>query len=96
MCFGAFRAQGQYGNPQRSGQGHKGQSEWRKRKKGDLGGSTYWKHGQPTASTTAFFWSWLSLAVLLKFHKYSNATFHKKIQFSANVKAHFHYVKLLS
>lgn len=41
-------------------------------KKGSLGGSTYWKHGQPTASTTAFFWSWLSFAVLLKFHKYSN------------------------
>lgn len=42
MCVSAFRAQGQYGNPQRSGQGHKGQSEWRKRKRG-LG-------GQPTGS----------------------------------------------
>lgn len=66
---GAFRARGQYWNPQRSGQGHKGQSEWRKRKRVWQWGSTYWKHGQPTASTTAFFWSWLSLAVLLKFHK---------------------------
>lgn len=54
-------------------------------KKKRVGGSTYWKHGQPTASTTAFFWSWLSLAVLLKFHKYINATFHKKIDFKANV-----------
>lgn len=58
-------------------------------KKGVGLGSTYWKHGQPTASTTAFFWSWLSFAVLLKFHKYSNATFHKKMYFSANFKAYF-------
>lgn len=50
-------------------------------KKGICWGLTYWKHGQPTASTTAFFWSWLSFAVLLKFHKYINATFHKKNQF---------------
>lgn len=94
LCVGAFRAQEQYGNPQRSGQGHKGQSEWRKRKKG-VWGSTYQKHGQPTASTTAFFWSWLSFAVLLKFHKYSNATFHKKINSSANFKAYFYSMKLL-
>lgn len=52
-------------------------------------GSTYWKHGQPTASTTAFFWSWLSFAVLLKFHKYSNATFHKKINSSAKLQGIF-------
>lgn len=34
-----------------------------------VGASTYWKHGQPTASTTAFFWSWLCFVALLKFHK---------------------------
>lgn len=54
----------------------RGQWEWRKRKT-RFWGSTYWKHGQPTASTTAFFWSWLSFAVLLKFHKYISATHHK-------------------
>lgn len=42
------------------------------RDKKRVGGSTYWKHGQPTASTTAFFWSWLWFVALLKFHKYSN------------------------
>lgn len=89
LYAGAFRAQWQYGNPQHSGQGHKGQSEWRKRKK-RVGGSTYWKHGQPTASTTAFFWSWLWFAVLLKFHKYISATFHMKISFSINLKAYFY------
>lgn len=55
------------------------------REKRGFGGSTYWKHGQPTASTTAFFWSWLSLAVLLKFHKYISATFNKKFS-SVNFK----------
>lgn len=45
------------------------------REKRGLGGSTYWKHGQPTASTTAFFWSWLSFAVLLKFHKHRQPIF---------------------
>lgn len=54
----------------------RGQWKWRKRKT-RFWGSTYWKHGQPTASTTAFFWSWLSLAVLLKFHKYISATHHE-------------------
>lgn len=49
------------------------------REKKGLWGLTYWKHDQPTASTTAFFWAWLSFAVLLKFHKYINATFQKKI-----------------
>lgn len=42
------------------------------RDKKRVGASTYWKHGQPTASTTAFFWSWLWFVALLKFHKYSN------------------------
>lgn len=41
------------------------------RDKKRVGASTYWKHGQPTASTTAFFWSWLWFVALLKFHKYS-------------------------
>lgn len=31
VCAGAFGVREQYGNPRRSGQGHKGQSEWRKR-----------------------------------------------------------------
>lgn len=58
--------------------------------------------GQPTRSMVnprppplLFFWSWLSFAVLLKFHKYSNATFHKKINSSANFKAYFYSMKLL-
>lgn len=89
-CVGAFRALGQYWNPQRSGQGHKGQWEWRKRKR-RVGASTYWKHGQPTASTTAFFWSWLSLDALLKFHKYSNAKLDKKMYLWLNSKAYLHF-----
>lgn len=89
-CVGAFRALGQYWNPQRSGQGHKGQWEWRKRKR-RVGASTYWKHGQPTASTTAFFWSWLSLDALLKFHKYSNAKLDKKMYLWLNSKVYLHF-----
>lgn len=52
------------------------------REKGGLGASTYWKHGQPTASTTAFFWSWLSLDALLKF-----TNTYKKIYLCLNFKS---------
>lgn len=76
-AMGPSESCGQCGNPQRSGQGHKGHHSGGRDKK-RVGASTYWKHGQPTASTTAFFWSWLWFDALLKFHKYSNVK--KKIK----------------